>query len=84
MIGERSREFIAEGKRWFDILRVAKRENYAYQEYVTEALLSGVDAKDYQIWKSRLSDVNSYYLPVHKNEVEHSNGVIVQNPYYVD
>lgn len=84
VIGERSREFIAEGKRWFDILRVAKRENYAYQEYVTEALLSGVDAKDYQIWKSRLSDVNSYYLPVHKNEVEHSNGVIVQNPYYVD
>lgn len=84
VINERSREFIAEGKRWFDILRVAKRDNYAYQDYVTEALLSGVDAKDYQIWKSRLSDVNSYFLPVHKNEVENSNGVITQNPYYED
>lgn len=82
VIGERSREFMAEGKRWFDILRVAKRDNYAYRDYVTDALLAGVDAKDYQLWKSLLSNVNSYYLPVHKNEVEHSNGVITQNPYY--
>lgn len=84
VIDERSREFIAEGKRWFDILRTAKRDDYAYKDYVTEALLSGVAAKDYQIWKSRLSDENSYYLPVYKTEVENSNGVIKQNPYYED
>lgn len=82
VVDERSREFIAEGKRWFDILRVAKRNNYQYQDYVTDALLLGVDARDYQLWKSRLSDRNSFYMPVHKDEVDNSNGVVTQNSYY--
>lgn len=84
VIKERQREFIGEGKRWFDILRVAKRDNYKYKQYLLDILLESVSAKDYPIWASKLSDVNSYYLPIYKTEIDNGKGVLEQNPYYKD
>lgn len=81
---ERQREFIGEGKRWFDILRVAKRNDFQYKQYLLDVLLESVSAKDYAVWASKLSDVNSYYLPIYKTEVDNGKGVLEQNPYYKD
>lgn len=84
LLDERQREFVAEGKRWFDLLRFARRNNWQYKEDLVEILLDGVSAKDRPVWKAKLSDVNSYYLPIHKDEIEANAGVLEQNPYYQD
>lgn len=84
VMNERQREFIGEGKRWFDILRVAKRDNYKYKQYLLDVLLENVPAKQYNTWAAKLSDPNSYYLPIHKTELDNGKGVLVQNPYYKD
>lgn len=82
VMNERQREFIAEGKRWFDILRVAKRDNYKYKQYLLDVLLANVPAKQYATWAAKLSDPNSYYLPINKTELDNGKGVLLQNPYY--
>lgn len=84
VMDERHREFLGEGKRWFDILRMAKKKNFQYKDYLTSVLLLGVDVKDRSKWLARISDPNSYYLPVHKQEITNSQGIVVQNPYYVE
>lgn len=84
VLDERVCEFVGEGKRWFDILRVAKRDNYKYKKYLLDVLLDGIAAKDRPIWNSKLSNVKSYYLPIHEQEIENGKGILVQNPYYVD
>lgn len=84
VMDERQKEFIGEGKRWFDILRMAKRDNYKYKQYLLDVLLENVAAKEYDVWASKLSDVNSYYLPVHKDEIDNGKGILEQNPYYKD
>lgn len=85
VIDERAREFLAEGKRWFDILRVAHIKNFSvYQDYLKEVLLAPVAAKDRLTWEAKLADTNSYYLPILKTEITKSNGVILQNPFYAD
>ena len=82
VINERTLEFLGEGKRWFDVLRVAKRDNYKYKQYLFDVLLRDVSAKEYAIWLSKLQDPNSWYLPIHKDEIENGMGILEQNPYY--
>lgn len=84
VMDERHREFLGEGKRWFDILRMAKSRNFMYKDYLTEVMLAGVDVKDRAKWLARLSDVNSYFLPVNKKEISDSQGIVTQNPYYAN
>lgn len=85
VIEERQREFLAEGKRWFDILRVASRDQFTtYKEYLTEVLLDNVTAKERPQWEAKLSDTNSYYLPIYKDEIINSGDIIKRNPYYAN
>lgn len=75
---ERQREFMFEGKRWFDLLRMARREGNS------ENLISAVMSK-YQnnasIVRAKLRDMNALYLPVPESEMK-VNPALVQNPYY--
>lgn len=82
VLNERQVEFMGEGKRWFDILRTAKRNNYAGRSYLVNILLNGLSAQDRLIYEAKLEDENSYYLPILQKEIENSGGVLVQNPYY--
>lgn len=85
VINERQREFVAEGKRWFDILRVASRNSFStYKNYLTDVLLDNVAAKDRPQWEAKLSDTNSYFLPIYKDEITNSGGTLQQNPYYAN
>ena len=85
VLDERQCEFIAEGKRWFDILRVARRDNYKYKENLIELLLRNISAQYRPIYLQKLQDVRGYYLPIPKKEIEaNGDGVLIQNPYYAD
>lgn len=82
VMNERQRELLAEGKRWFDIMRMAKRNNWEYKEYLLSALLRDVPVRELAVWRNKLSDVNAYYLPVYDAEIKNSRGTLVQNSYY--
>ncbi len=78
---ERAREFVAEGKRWFDLLRMAQRDGYKYKDYLISQIISGADPSYAPVITSKLQDENSHYLPIHFDELL-VNRQLVQNPYY--
>lgn len=77
---ERSRELAFEGKRWFDLLRYARRSDEGKQ-MVIDILLSSVSASDRPFFESKYKDINSYYLPIHIDELT-LNPNLIQNPFY--
>ncbi|MFC3197848.1 RagB/SusD family nutrient uptake outer membrane protein [Parapedobacter deserti] len=81
VLNERALEFLGEGKRWYDILRVAKRNQYQYKEYLISQVLLGVQGGSAPVIRSKLLNENSHYLPIHINELL-SNRLLKQNPYY--
>ncbi len=82
IMNERLCEFVGEGKRWFDILRVAHRENFKYKDMLIELLLKNISAKYRPIYLQKLQDTRGYYLPIAQKEIEANSGVLIQNPYY--
>lgn len=81
ILAERSREFAFEGKRWFDVLRNAKKENYAYLNILLGVALQSAPANQQQSIIAKLKDSNSHYLPINENEL-FTNKALVQNPFY--
>ncbi|TKG97400.1 RagB/SusD family nutrient uptake outer membrane protein [Puteibacter caeruleilacunae] len=78
---ERQREFTGEGKAWFDLLRVAKRNNFERKDLLIEKLLLYVDGTDRATIQQALQNPYAYYLPIHEEEIKR-NSELVQNPYY--
>lgn len=81
ILDERARELFSEGKRWFDLLRVARRNDYEYKNYMISQVLTVVPLNSVAIVTSKLMDENSYYLPIHRDELN-NNRLLEQNPYY--
>lgn len=81
ILAERSREFAFEGKRWFDILRNARKENYTYLNILLGVALESAPANQQQSIIAKLKDSNSHYLPINENEL-FTNKALVQNPFY--
>jgi len=76
---ERQRELMFEGKRWFDLLRMARRDGNSTR------LLAKVISKytDNQTTiKSKMSDMDALYMPIHQDELK-ANPNLVQNPFYI-
>lgn len=78
---ERAKELAFEGKRWFDLLRMGRRNNFARKGDLIEILIQNVPSSQKLVLKSRLSDPNGWYMPIHINELNR-NKFIQQNPYY--
>lgn len=79
---ERGREFGGEGKRWFDIIRFAKRNNYENKKLIMDILLGKAgDANELAIMRTKVIDTMSYYLPIHEDEILYNRNM-VQNPFY--
>lgn len=76
---ERQREFFGEGKRWFDLVRIAMRDN-STENMLT--LLSSKYTTNASAIKAKLATLNSLYSPVYKNEMK-VNTALVQNPAWV-
>ena len=76
---ERQREFVAEGKRWYDLVRQAEYDNST--ENVLSSYMSATT-----IVKNRLKKLLSFYNPVYAEEMKiagvENGGVLVQNPVW--
>ncbi|MFO7670486.1 MAG: RagB/SusD family nutrient uptake outer membrane protein [Bacteroidales bacterium] len=78
---ERAKEFCGEGKRWFDLIRFGKRNNFERIDKFIEILADNKSYEDAQIIRSKYSNPDSWYLPIHQDEID-QNDKLVQNPYY--
>jgi hypothetical protein len=81
VLDEAARETMFEGKRWYDVLRYAQRNNYANLEYLQDMAASVVPPDLIKITKAKLKDPNSHYFPIPQVEIE-TNPNIIQNPFY--
>jgi hypothetical protein len=81
ILQERQREFAFEGKRWFDVLRNAKRNNYQNIRYLMDMAAISVPQDRQQVAFNKLKDPNSHYLPISLSELQ-TNKLLVQNPFY--
>lgn len=81
ILEERQREFAFEGKRWFDVLRNAKRNNYQQLSLLTNMASISIPTDRQQAAFNKLKDKNSHYFPVPFSELQ-TNKLLVQNPFY--
>jgi len=81
ILAERSRELAFEGKRWFDVLRNAKRNNYERLDLLLNMALTNAPANQQQSILAKLKDPNSHYLPINEYDL-YTNKALVQNPFY--
>lgn len=81
ILQERQREFAFEGKRWYDVLRNAKRNNYQGLEYLMKMAAVSVPSDRQQAAFNKLRDKNSHYMPIYLYELQ-TNKLLVQNPFY--
>lgn len=79
---ERKMELAAEGKRWYDLLRFGKRNNFEnrYRFLIEPVMLYNNTANSSWI-RSVLSNDDALYLPVEASELV-NNKLLTQNPYY--
>ena len=81
ILEERAREFCFEGKRWYDVLRNAKRKNYARLGILLNTISQSVPSNLQQSAQAKMKDVNSHYFPIYIYEMQ-TNKQLVQNPFY--
>jgi SusD family. len=81
ILQERSREFCFEGKRWYDVLRFAKRNNYARIGILLNSVSMSVPSNLQQSAQAKMQDHNSHYFPIYLFELQ-TNRLLVQNPFY--
>jgi len=82
ILEERALELAYEGKRWFDLLRYARRNDYANKDEFISLILENVSPSQRLIMASRLKNVEGWYLPIYQDEID-NNPNLTQNPYYV-
>lgn len=83
VLDERLRELCFEGKRWFDLVRIAIRNDGQYKNKLVTLLLQNVAAKDRPLYQAKLQNTYGYFLPINASDMIASGGVLVQNPYYL-
>jgi hypothetical protein len=81
ILAERAREFAFEGKRWYDLLRVARANNYERKQLLIDLAVATAPANQQQSIIAKLKDPNSHYLPINTYEL-YTNKALVQNPFY--
>ena len=77
VLRERQRELLFEGKRWFDLMRLARRTNNA------SAVLTYVSPKTQAAGAITLSIMDALYMPVPQSDIN-INPNLKQNPFYDD
>ncbi len=81
ILAERCREFAYEGKRWFDVLRVAKRNDYERLDLMLSMVLRSAPSDKQVSISNKYKDTRSHYLPIYFTELQ-ANTALVQNPFY--
>ncbi|MDR1121057.1 MAG: RagB/SusD family nutrient uptake outer membrane protein, partial [Dysgonamonadaceae bacterium] len=82
ILNERAREFLFEGKRWFDVLRHVKRDNFRNKEYLLRLAVLSVSPEKISIVQEKWSNYpGSLYMPIYFEELN-VNKNLVQNEFY--
>jgi len=81
ILAERSREFAFEGKRWFDILRNAKRNHYLRKDILTTLVVNTAPEDIQTTMLNNIQDTLSHYLPIYINELQ-TDKALTQNDFY--
>ena len=81
ILEERALELAFEGKRWFDLMRMGRRDNFARKDKLVDAIIKNVPSTQKRILGSKLTNPLGWYMPIYKNELER-NLNLEQNPYY--
>ncbi|WP_201300932.1 RagB/SusD family nutrient uptake outer membrane protein [Sunxiuqinia indica] len=82
VLHERNMEFAAEGKRWYDLLRMGKRNDFKYRnQFLVETVVNYNNTANPAWVRSVLNTDDALYLPIETSELE-NNRLLVQNPYY--
>ncbi len=81
ILDERAREFAFEGKRWYDVLRFAKRNNYKQLNVLLKVVTKNAPTYLKQTMLNKYKDVRSHYLPIDQDELL-ADKKLVQNPFY--
>jgi hypothetical protein len=81
ILKERAREFAYEGKRWYDLLRNAKRNNYERLDILLNLVASTVTPDRQQSAIAKYKDRNSHYFPIFSYELT-TDKQLEQNPFY--
>jgi starch-binding outer membrane protein, SusD/RagB family len=76
---ERAMELAHEGKRWFDLVRVATNDNNP--DFLINLIVPSRAVGDRSTIRSRIIDPRSWYLPIAQSEIQ-ANNQLVQNPFY--
>jgi starch-binding outer membrane protein, SusD/RagB family len=79
ILKERALELAMEGKRWFDLVRIATNEQDP--DILLSRVVPSRAVADRAQVRSRLIDPNAWYLPIHRDELSR-NPNLEQNPYY--
>jgi len=85
ILEERAREFAFEGKRWYDVLRYAKRNNYGPNniQYLLNLAINSASPEKQTSLQAKYKDPkhNSHYWPIFETEIE-TNKELKQNEFY--
>jgi starch-binding outer membrane protein, SusD/RagB family len=81
ILDERQRELAFEGKRWFDLIRFARRNNYSRIDLVSTAATSYVPTTTLGQVTYSVSDTMGWYYPIPKSEITR-NSALLQNKFY--
>ncbi|MBN2744134.1 MAG: RagB/SusD family nutrient uptake outer membrane protein [Marinilabiliaceae bacterium] len=82
ILNERAREFAFEGKRWFDLLRVAKRDNYRKKSILIDMLTLSAPATRLLSIQAKMQDPNYHYMPIPQADMDAGFPYLLQNPFY--
>jgi hypothetical protein len=84
ILEERAREFLFEGKRWYDVLRHARRNQYADEnsDYLMNMAINSAPPEKQASLQVKYLDSWFHYWPIYVSAVE-INKNLVQNEFYL-